>query len=594
VTGTAALLDVLWSSIRSAPWRFVSGIALAALTLAAGAGLLALSGYLIAGSAIAGIGLTAFDMVIPSAAIRLFAIVRTLARYAERLATHDTTFRFIAGLRVNVFRSIADGRGELARPRAGVLLARLSSDLDALDGLNIRFVTPLVAAAVILAGFAIILWGISPVLAVATITPVLLGGVLAPCLIGGFATRDARRRMLALDAARTRLADLDRGRTELCIAGAFAAQAEGVAAACRLAAETEFRLIQLDAGQRFAGSLGSQGAILGALLSGAALVGSHNVTPLMFAAIVVFSFSLGEVVAPLRLAALDVGRWTLAARRVQPLIGDHNATTDKSVEYELANSLGDLKLVDVSFMFPGENEPVVKDISLRVVQGETVALVGPSGGGKSTILALAAGLLTPDCGAVALGGGRLIRPGLAAYGGRIGYLVQRTELFRGSIADNLLMGRPDASDDVLQIAVAAVDLDRAIESLPKGLHHQLGDGGTGLSGGERRRLGIARLLVASPDVYVFDEATEGLDAATSALVIENIRSETRGRAVLLATHHRDEAENADMLLWIERGKLSQIARRGEAAFDAILDQLNPRSCRRPDPVRGGSIELQVA
>jgi ABC-type transport system involved in cytochrome bd biosynthesis fused ATPase/permease subunit len=77
-------------------------------------------------------------------------------------------------------------------------------------------------------------------------------------------------------------------------------------------------------------------------------------------------------------------------------------------------------------------------------------------------------------------------------------------------------------------------------------------------------------------------------------VIENIRSETRGRAVLLATHHRDEAENADMLLWIERGKLSQIARRGEAAFDAILDQLNPRSCRRPDPVRGGSIELQVA
>ena len=93
MTGTAALLDVLWSSIRSAPWRFVSGIALAALTLAAGAGLLALSGYLIAGSAIAGIGLTAFDMVIPSAAIRLFAIVRTLARYAERLATHDASLR---------------------------------------------------------------------------------------------------------------------------------------------------------------------------------------------------------------------------------------------------------------------------------------------------------------------------------------------------------------------------------------------------------------------------------------------------------------------------------------------------------------------
>jgi ATP-binding cassette subfamily C protein CydC len=594
VTGTAALLEVLWSTIRSAPWRFISGVALAALTLAAGAGLLALSGYLIAGSAIAGIGLVVFDMVIPSATIRLFAIVRTVARYAERLATHDATFRFIAGLRVNVFRSIADGRGELTRTRAGVLLARLSSDLDALDGLSIRFATPLFAAAVILTGFAIILWGISPLLAVATITPVLLGGVLAPCLIGVSATRDARRRMLALDAARTSLADLDRGRTELCIAGTLAIQAEGVVAACKLAAESELRLIRLDAGLRLAGSLGSQGAILGALLSGAALVSSHNVTSLMFAAIVVFSFSLGEVVAPLRLAALDLGRWTLAARRLQPLLGDHNATTDKPVELELVNSFRDLELVDVSFTFPGENEPVVKDISLRVAPGETVALVGPSGGGKSTILALAAGLLTPDCGAVAFGGGHLARPGMTAYGGRIGYLLQRTELFRGSIADNLLMGRPDASDDKLQIAVAAVGLDRAIENLPKGLHHQLGDGGTGLSGGERRRLGIARLLVASPDVYVFDEATEGLDVATAAIVIENIRFETRGRAVLLATHHRDEAENADMLLWIERGKLSQIARRGEAAFDAILDQLNPRSCRRPDPVRGGSIELQVA
>jgi ATP-binding cassette subfamily C protein CydC len=594
VTGPATLLGVLWSSIRSAPWRFVAGVALAALTLAAGAGLLALSGYLIAGSAIAGTGLMIFDMVIPSAAIRLFAIVRTVSRYAERLATHDAAFRFIAGLRVNVFRSLANGRGNLGRPRAGALLARLSSDLDALDGLNIRFATPLFAAALILVGFAIVLWGISPTLAVAAVAPVMLGGVLAPCLIGIFATHEARRRMLALDAARTRLADLDRGRTELCMAGVFAAHAEGVVAACKLAAETELRLIQLDGGLRLAASLGSQGAILGALLSGTALVVSHNVTPLIFAAVVVFSFSLGEMVAPLRGAALDIGRWTLAARRVQPLLGQQNATTDESTKYKLTRSLGGLELDNVVFTFPGENEPVVKDVSLRVVRGEWVALVGPSGGGKSTILSLAAGLLTPDCGTVAFDGGRLIRPGLAASGARIGYLLQRTELFRCSIADNLLMGRSDASDDELRIALSAVGLVRAIAKLPKGLHHQLGDGGTGLSGGERRRLGVARLLVASPDVYVFDEATEGLDAATAAFVIENVRSETRGRAVLLATHHRDEAENADKLLWIEDGKLKQVAHKGEAAFDAILNQLNPRGSRRVDPARRASAEFLFA
>ena len=595
MTGIAAFLEVLASSIRSAPWRFVSGMALAALTLAAGAGLLALSGYLIVGSAIGGMGLMAFDVVIPSAAIRLFAIVRTVARYAERLATHDAAFRFIARLRVNVFRSIADGRGGLDRPRAGELLARLSSDLDALDGLNIRFATPLSAAIVILAGFAIVLWGISPALAVATVMPVLLGGVLAPCLIGVFATRGARRRMLALDAARTRLADLDRGRTELCVAGTLAAHADGVVAACKLAAEAEFRLIQLDAGLRLAASLGSQGAILGSLVSGATLVASHHVTPLVFAAVIVFSFSLGEMVAPLRMAALDIGRWMLAARRVQPLLGHHNATKDKPTKCKLARSVSGLELGNVTFTFPGENEPVLKDLSLRVAPGETVALVGPSGGGKSTILSIAAGLLTPDHGAATLGGERLTQPGLAVSGARVGYLLQRNELFRCSIADNLLMGRPDASDDELQIALAAVGLDRAIANLPNGLQHQLGDGGIGLSGGERRRLGIARLLVASPQAYVFDEATEGLDAATAALVIENIRSETQGRAVLLATHHRDEAENADMLLWIENGKPMQTARSGEAAFGAILDQLNPRGCRRLDRSgRGGSTVLQLA
>jgi ATP-binding cassette subfamily C protein CydC len=183
-------------------------------------------------------------------------------------------------------------------------------------------------------------------------------------------------------------------------------------------------------------------------------------------------------------------------------------------------------------------------------------------------------LLTPDCGTVVLGGERLTRPGLAASGARIGYLLQRTELFRSSIADNLLMGRPDASDGELGIAVAAVGLDRAIANLPKGLRHQLGDGGTGLSGGERRRLGVARPLVASPDVYVFDEATEGLDAATAALVIENIRSEIRGRAVLLATHHRDEAESADKLLWNREGKIDANRSQGRSRF-----RCNPRSTK---------------
>jgi len=157
VNGTVALLQVLWLSIRCAPWRFVSGVALAALTLAIGAGLLAISGYLIAGSALAGMGLIAFDVVIPSAVIRLFAVVRTVGRYAERLASHDATFRFIAGLRVNVFRSIADGHGRLARSRAGALFVRLSSDLDALDGPGIRFATPLIAAARILAARAAVL-----------------------------------------------------------------------------------------------------------------------------------------------------------------------------------------------------------------------------------------------------------------------------------------------------------------------------------------------------------------------------------------------------------------------------------------------------
>jgi ATP-binding cassette subfamily C protein CydC len=203
----------------------------------------------------------------------------------------------------------------------------------------------------------------------------------------------------------------------------------------------------------------------------------------------------------------------------------------------------------------------VEDQSLAVARGEHVALIGASGAGKSTILSLIAGELPPDAGTV-----RMLPAAL---------LTQRTELFRDTLRGNLALARSNAGDGEMMQALHAAGLGGFVAGLPEGLDTMLGEGGAGLSAGQARRLALARLLLRDTPVWLLDEPTEGLDGPTARDVIERVGICADGRALVIVTHVRREAELADRILLIEHGRVQADCVRGSREYLRLLERLRP-------------------
>ncbi|MCB9945224.1 MAG: ATP-binding cassette domain-containing protein [Geminicoccaceae bacterium] len=528
------ILGLFWRTDRKG---FVMGIVLMVTVAVMGAMLLGLSGWFITACGLAGAagaGMT-FDVFRPSAGIRFLALGRTAARYGERLATHDATLRFLAGLRVALFRGLAARPfPEIESVRRAVMLHRLTADVDALDSIYLRMVAPVAAALATLLLAAIMLgWLVDPWIAswvcgvhASAAAVIVLSGARA----GG---RPAKRRAMALEALRIRLVDLARGRTVLAVSGRIPDQERLIGRADRAAAQAA---VALDAVEQRLGGLQRCATALAA--AGALLSGDLLGVPVTRIAIAVFTaLALGEATAPLRRGALEAGRAMLAARRISVAdgAGPGRAT---GTDFDPAG----LHLDGVSFRRGAR--PVLSGLTLSVAKGEWVALSGASGCGKSTVLALAAGLLEPESGTVTVGRVPVREWAEADLRGRVAFLSQHSALFAGTVAENLRLAAPDACDDLLWRTLDVVALSKVVAARG-GLGLRLGEGGAGLSGGEARRLALARIVLRRPAIALLDEPTEGLDTATAAVVLARLRSAFAGVAVLAASHRQEEISIAD-------------------------------------------------
>lgn len=206
-----------------------------------------------------------------------------------------------------------------------------------------------------------------------------------------------------------------------------------------------------------------------------------------------------------------------------------------------------------TFAYEGAARPALSQVEAMIPAGKVTALVGPTGSGKSTLVDLVLGLVQPDEGEVLIDGAKLSDERLRAWQSRIGYVPQETFLFNTSIAGNLRLSNPEASDADLWEALELADAANLVRSLPGGLDHQVGDRGRWLSGGERQRLAIARALVRKPDLLILDEATSALDALTQRRIIDAIAG-LRGRMTILAVAHRASmVAFADHVIVLEQG-----------------------------------------
>ena len=566
---------VLQLFLTSRPRLLLLGAALAVLTVLLGMGLLGLSGWFITSTALAGLhAATAivFDVFMPSAGIRLLAMGRTLSRYGERLVTHDATLAVLADLREQLFRGWA--RPEAARQlllRPARLLFRLTADIDALESVYLRLLVPLAAAlgAALLAG--VVLGALHWALGLALIFWLVLAGGAIAVWLARRARPAAVRRALATELLRARAVDLVAGQTELAMAARLTAQCDALALADQRLARADDALNRLEVRAGLAYGFTGTLTLVAVLLAVGALVGQGAIGAPAAALALLVVLTATEPWAALRRGALEAGRTWLAARRLSPhmtpevLIREQEAHQLAASHLPLTGAAQDsadalaVALRDVTLAHPGSPVPVAQGLSLRIAAGERVALIGASGAGKSTLLAAVAGELSPRCGTLQA------QP--------CSWLTQRTELFQDSLRDNLRLADPAASDARLMAALQSAGLAGDVQALTAGLDTRLGEGGLGLSGGQSRRLALARLLLRDVPLWLLDEPTEALDAATAQAVLDCVAALAQGRTLLIATHLRREAELADRVLCLQAGVIVADWRRGSVEFDAALQAL---------------------
>jgi len=573
---------VLSLFIRTGGRRLALGALLSTLVVLAGMALLGTSGWFITSAALAGLAGSAvvFNVFVPSAAIRLLALGRTFGRYAERTVTHDATFGVLAALRERLFRGWATpdaARALLRRPSR--LLFRLTGDIDALESVYLRLIVPAAAAcgAALLAG--VVLANLDWRLGLAMFGWLLAVGCGVTLGVARLARPVALRRVRALERLRAQAIDLVAGQTDLALAGRLPAQCAQLARLDMTLARHDAALHRLETGAGWLYAVGGHVTVAAILLAVGALaqqVASYPVqqvqtiqtqvqqlgAPAAALALLIGLAAL-EPFAALRRGAIEAGRSWLAMRRVAPRLRQQDdAAVPAPPDAGTGTDSGTALLLCAAAVFhPGRTGAALHATDLRIAVGERVAVVGSSGVGKSTLLALAAGELTARTGQV------WARPAT--------WLTQRTELFCDSLRDNLRLADPAATDAQLWAALQAAGLEQDVRGFAQGLDTLLGEGGLGLSGGQSRRLALARLLLRRADFWLLDEPTEALDGATAADVLARLARHASGRTLLVATHLRREAALADRLLVMKDGRIDADLRRGTPAFDAALGALRP-------------------
>ena len=542
-------------------FRLSLGIILAIVTLLASIGLLTLSGWFLAASAVAGIaGLYSFNYMLPAAGVRGAAIFRTAGRYAERLVSHDATFRVLAHLRVFTFTKIMPlSPGGIARFRQADLLNRLVADVDTLDHLYLRVISPLVSALVVI---LLVTFGLSflDVKLALTLGAIMLVLMLLLPVIFYRAGKPAGRELAALRSDyRMQLTSWLQGQSELVVFGAqprFRQQLNDIERRWMLRQQQQAKLTGLSQAMVIAAA----GLTVTLMLWLAAGGISQFPQPGALIALFVFTpLAAFEALGPVAAAFQHLGQVIASAQRVSQII-DQPADVTFPTQGPVAAEHVSLSLQNLNFTYPGQPLPVLKNITLDVRAGEHIALLGQTGCGKSTLLQLLTRGWDITSGTLEINGHAIGDYDEATLRKMITVVSQRAHVFNTTLRENLRMASPQCTDEQMAEALRQVDLDVLLKN--EGLNAWLGEGGRQLSGGEQRRIGLARALLHDAPLWLLDEPTEGLDAETEQHILALLHKHCQNKTLLLVTHRLHGLETFDRICVMEEG---QIVEQGDHA-----------------------------
>jgi ATP-binding cassette, subfamily C, bacterial CydC len=512
--------------------QILLGLFLSILTLFASVFLLSLSGWFLASTAFVGVaGLYTFNYMLPAAGVRAAAIIRTAARYMERLVDHNTTFKILAYLRTLAFRKILPlSANQLAHYQRADLLNRFIVDIDALDHLYLKLFSPIVTALVTIAVLFVGLANIN--LPIALIITIILTTTLLVVPVIFYQAGKQLGKTLAKQQSEYRLLLINylQGQAELIL---FNAQPRYRAKLDELESNWLYN-------QQRQSTLMALSSALIVLIAGFLtllvlwLITQYTLSPLV-ALFVFVSLASAEILMPIPGAFIFLGQVLTSATRTTAIFNQTPDIQFVSKGKKIDLTTAKLQFEQINFSYPNQPFAILTDFSLSVEQGEHIGIIGKTGCGKSTLLSLVNRTWKARSGNIYFNDTPINQLDEKTLRQAIAMVPQVITIFSETLRQNLLIGNPNATDQQLIEVLHQVELDKLLIT-EQGLDMLIGQGGRTLSGGEIRRIGIARALLHNSPLILMDEPTESLDQQTEQQIIQLIKQTCKGKTLIMVTH----------------------------------------------------------
>ncbi|QLB12895.1 ATP-binding cassette subfamily C protein CydC [Bisgaardia hudsonensis] len=557
------------------------GIILMITGLAASISLLTLSGWFLAATAIVGIH-TLFNFFYPSASVRGFAIGRTVARYFEKIVTHDATFRILAKLRVQVFSKIIPlSPSVLNRYRNTDLLNRLVADVDTLDNLYLRLIAPFISAIVVIIAMTITLSFFNLKIALGIGFTLLILLIVIPTIFYHLGNKFGLALTQSRANYRTQFLEFIQAQAELLLFNAAQPLKQQLNET-----EQQWQAYQ----QQEANLSGFSTALLlfinGLILSTTLWVaanadfGDWDYPKALIGLFALAALASFEILMPIGAAFLHIGQIVASAERVneitsqQPLVQFNGTNT-----IQITPNQPIIEIQDLLFHYPEKKELAIDHLNLSILAQQKVAILGKTGSGKSTLLQLLVRHYDAQQGQLQLAGKDIRSYTESSLRQHICFLTQRVHIFSDTLRNNLQIASTTKIKDTQFIDILQkVGLSKLLEQ-EQGLDLWLGDGGRPLSGGEQRRLGLARVLLNEAPIVLLDEPTEGLDRETERNILALILQHCQQKTLIMITHRLTSIEKFDQICiidnakLIEKGSYSELINKPQGFFKRLLERI---------------------
>lgn len=563
------------------------GILLSLITLLASVSLMAIAGWFITSMAIAGINAVSLNYFTPAALIRGAAIARTLGRYGERLVTHEATFRLLARLRTWFYEHIEPlAPAGLETYASGDILSRIRADIDTLDNLYLRIMVPVVVALLAAILFVAVLVTYSPALALTELGLLLVAGVIVPVIVNRLGYQAGRQTVECTARLRTKLVSDLQGMAELKIYGVAKAHNASLQSISRQLAAEQHTTARLNGFSEGALGFCTNLAMWSLIVIAIPLVNKHTLSAPDLTMLALFALASFEAVMALPQAFQSLGETLTAARRIFSLSDLPATVSEPESPFPVPQDLS-VHVQNVSFHYPANKTDAttvnaLDGINLELPAGHKLAIIGTTGAGKSTLLQLLLRFREADSGHILLNDQPIERYHSEAIRQRLAVVTQQTHLFNTTLRDNLLLANPKAEQAEIEQACKAALIHDFITEQPQGYETMTGETGIRLSGGQARRLAVARALLKPAPVLILDEPTEGLDPRNAELLMKNLVDwvNERRQSLLLITHRLQGLDKMDDIrvmengCFVESGAHAELMQAKGRYYDLRRDRLN--------------------